>query len=477
MNNPSQSRRRFIKTLGMGLASAAFHGCSGPGERIGSGARKPNFVVFLIDDLGYGDIEPFGSKLNRTPNLTRMASEGKRLTSFYAAAPVCSPTRAALMTGCYPRRVGLESGSWFVVLMPGDELGIGADEITLPEILKSAGYATGCIGKWHLGDQPEFLPTRNGFDYYYGLPYSNDMWSDYDTRWSFPPLPLMRNDAVIGEVTTTADQARLTGDYTEETVRFIERNKDRPFFLYVPHSMVHWPHAASEPFMEQAGRDPYKAAVEEIDWSTGRIMQALRRLGLEENTLFIFTSDNGANNAGSNLPLRGGKGSLWEGGMRVPTIAWWPGQVPAGTACGEITSVMDFYPTFAGLAGAELPKDRIFDGKDMSGLLRGEPGARSGYEAFYYRTGAVRSGDWKYFADGRLYNLKHDISETEEAASRNPEIALRMERLLERAEEDFNNPANCRPAGRAEAPLRFLIPRPGKTGDEAHFPVSATTKK
>ena len=478
MKGSSQTRRHFIQTMSLGLLSAAFHGCSGPDGRKGGQTQKPNFVVFLIDDLGYGDIEPFGSKKNRTPNLTRMASEGMKLTSFYAAAPLCSPTRAALMTGSYPRRVGLERGSWFGVLMPGDVLGISSDEITLPEILRSAGYATGCIGKWHLGDQPEFLPTRHGFDYYYGLPYSNDMWPDYDRRWSFPPLPVMRNDAVIGEVRNMDDQARLTGDYTDEAVRFIEKNKDRPFFLYVPHSMVHWPHAASASFMEKADNDPYRAAVEEIDWSTGRIMQTLQRLGLENNTLFIFTSDNGGGiNTDSNFPLRGGKGSLWEGGMRVPTIARWPGQISAGTTCDEIASVMDFYPTFAGLAGAGLPDDRIIDGKDMSGFLKGDPGAKSGYEAFYYRTGAVRAGDWKYFADGRLYNLKNDIAETEDVASKNPEVAARMGRLLERAKEDFDNPANCRPEGRAEAPLKFLIPRHGKTGEDAHFPVSKTQKK
>lgn len=477
MKDPNQTRRGFIKTISLGLVSAAFDGCADKVGRKAGRTQKPNFIVFLIDDLGYGDIAPFGSKNNRTPNLTRMAAEGMKLTSFYAAAPVCSPTRAALMTGCYPRRVGLESGSWFVVLMPGDVLGISVDEITMPEILKSAGYATGCIGKWHLGDQPEFWPTRHGFDYYYGLPYSNDMWPEYDTRWSFPPLPVMRNEVIIGEIANMTDQSRLTRDYTDEAVRFIEKNQNGPFFLYVPHSMVHWPHAASVPFMEQAGHDPYRAAVEEIDWSVGRIMQTLRRLGLEDNTLFIFTSDNGASDPGSNLPLRGGKGSLWEGGMRVPTLAWWPGQVPGGTASDEIASIMDFYPTFAALAGAELPGDRIIDGKDMSGILQGEPEAKSSYEAFYYRTGAVRSGDWKYFADGRLYNLKSDISETENAASLNPEVAARMERLLAMGKEDLDTQTNCRSAGRAEAPLRFLIPRPGRMGDEAHLPVSATKKK
>lgn len=478
MKNSSQSRRRFCKTLGLGLAAAAFHGCTGSEKRKGQEKSKPNFVVFLIDDLGYGDIEPFGSTENRTPNLNRMAGEGMKLTSFYAANPLCSPTRAALMTGSYPKRVGLESGSWFAVLMPGDSLGISADEVTLPEILKSAGYKTGCIGKWHLGDQPQFLPTRHGFDYFYGLPYSNDMWPEFNTTWDFPPLPLMRNEVILGEIKEESDQAKLTSDYTEEAIRFIERNKDAPFFLYVPHSMVHWPQAARAAFLDRAENDTYRAAVEEIDWSTGQILQTLRRLGLDNNTLFFFTSDNGSGkNAGSNLPLRGGKNTVWEGGMRVPAIAWWPGQVPAGTTCDEIATVMDFYPTFARLAGAALPDDRIIDGHDMSGILRGDPEAGSGYETLLYRTDAIRSGEWKYFADGQLYNLKNDISETEDVASRYPEVAARMQKKLDEAREELDNPANRRPAGKAEAPLKFLIPRPGRTGDDAHFPVSATTKK
>jgi arylsulfatase A-like enzyme len=380
------------------------------------------------------------------------------------------------MTGCYPKRIGMEKGSWFCVLLPGDAPGISADEILLPEMLKSVGYRTACIGKWHLGDQPRFLPTRHGFDDYYGLPYSNDMWPVYE-EWNFPPLPLMRNVEVIGEVKDMDDQARLTRDFTHEAIRFIEKNSDAPFFLYVPHAMVHWPHAAGPTFMDRAGGDPHRAAVEEIDWSVGRIMQALRELDLDRNTLVLFTSDNGADSRGSNLPLNGGKGSVWEGGMRVPTLAWWPGQVPAGAVCDEIATTMDLLPTFARLAGAETPKDRIIDGKDMFDLLAGVQGAKSDYEAFYYKLDAVRSGDWKYFSDGWLFDLKKDIGEKENVAERYPDIVARMERLLAKWREDLENPANCRPAGEAEAPLKFLIPRHGKTGDEAHSPVKRKSKK
>ena len=470
MNDFNPARRDFLKKVGLSLAAASIPACHTSCNRKGIGVQRPNFIVFFIDDLGYGDIEPFGSKKNRTPHLNRMASEGMKLTSFYVAAPVCTPSRAALMTGCYPKRVGLEKGSWFVVLMPGDSLGISADEITLPEILKSASYATGCIGKWHLGDQPEFLPTRHGFDTYYGIPYSNDMWPEYK-RWDFPPLPVMRDEKVVGEIKDMNDQARMTRDFTDEAVRFIEKNKNRPFFLYVPHAMVHWPHAASKPFMDKSADDPYKAAVEEIDWSVGRIFQTLRELKLDKNTLFIFTSDNGGTDSGSNAPLRGGKGSTWEGGMRMPAIAWWPGQIPEGTTCDEIASTMDFLPTFAGLAGVEVPDDRIIDGKDMFDLLAGIPGARSKYDALYYKLDAVRSGDWKYFNNGQLYNLKTDIGETENVAEQNLEIVARMKHLLVRGQEDLNNPANCRPVGKAKGPLKFLIPRPGKMGEEAHSPV------
>jgi len=432
---------------------------------------KPNFVVIFVDDLGYGDIGPFGSKKNATPELDRMAAEGRTFTSFYAAAPVCTPSRAALMTGCYPKRVGLETGSRFCVLLPADPHGLSPDEITLPEQLKTAGYATACIGKWHLGDQPEFLPTRHGFDEFYGLPYSNDMWpprtQPLPGKPEYPPLPLMRGEEVVGRIADMQAQAKITGNLTRAAVAFLARNRDRPFFLYLPQVMVHWPHAATEPFMAQSKNGVYGAAVAEVDWSVGEILDALRRLDLGEKTLVIFTSDNGGTRAGSNAPLRGGKGSLWEGGMREPTVVWWPGHVPAGSSCGEMATVMDFLPTFATLAGVPLPTDRVLDGHDMTPLLLGEPEARSAYSAFYYRRGAVRSGPWKYFANGQLYNLDEDIGETRDVAVQFPDVASRMKELLAAGRADLADPQRCRRVGKAQGPLKPLIPPDEKLQEQS----------
>ncbi len=305
-----------------------------PTSRTARVTGSPNFVIIFVDDMGYGDIEPFGSTHNRTPQLNRMAEEGMRLTSFYAA-PVCTPSRASLMTGSYPKRVSLDSTSWSGVLFPGEEKGIHADEITVAEILKTRGYATACIGKWHLGDQPEYLPTRHGFDYYYGLPYSNDMIPEapeFRNR-NYPPLALLRNEEVIQTV-NLKDQHRLTGDYTEEAVKFIEDHLDEPFFLYLPHSMVHVPLFAGERFQKvsrNADNPILGDTIQEIDWSVGRILDTIRLHGLGGNTLVLFTSDNGPAR-GSAGPLRGRKGSTFEGGMREPTIAWWPGTIAPGSS-------------------------------------------------------------------------------------------------------------------------------------------------
>ena len=278
----------------------------------------PNFVVIFIDDMGYGDIEPFGSKINKTPHLNRMAAEGRRLTSFYVASPVCTPSRAALMTGCYPRRVGMHedyTGHW--VLIPRSRRGLNPDELTLPEALKARGYATACIGKWHLGDQPQHLPGKHGFAYYYGIPYSNDMQSK---RRGDPPLPLVEQATVIE---SPADQATLTQGYTKQTIEFIEQHRSQPFFVYLPHTFPHLPLFASKDFHGKSQNGRYGDTIEEIDWSTGQILDCLKRLDLANNTLVIFTSDNGSNgrNGGSNQPLAGAKGSTMEGGMRVPMIA------------------------------------------------------------------------------------------------------------------------------------------------------------
>lgn len=308
---------------------------------------KPNFVVIFIDDMGYGDIGPFGSTINRTPHLDRMAKEGMRLTSFYVAAPVCTPSRAALMTGCYPKRVGLATGSWSGVLFPKDSHGLNPQEITIAEVVGGAGYATGCFGKWHLGDQPEFLPTNQGFDTYFGIPYSNDMWPPHPpaARWKSGvcPLPVLQGEKVVDVVEDMDDQADLCKRFTDQAVAFIRRNRERPFFVYLPHSFIHHPRAARKEFLERAGidsdtkldgermireheyflRQRTRAEIEEVDWSVGQILNTLRELGLAENTLVLFTSDNGGASGCVNAPLRGGKGSTFEGGMREPTLAWW----------------------------------------------------------------------------------------------------------------------------------------------------------
>ena len=427
--------------------------------------RKPlNYVVIFVDDLGYRDIGPFGSKLNRTPNLDRMAEEGRKFTNFYVAAAVCSPSRAALMTGCYPQRVDMALNALpgsvnNIVLFPGDPKGLNPSEITIAEVLKQKGYATACIGKWHLGDQRAFLPTKQGFDYYFGIPFSNDM--GFDNRIPYPPLPLLRNEEVIEE---EPDQSLLTKRYTEETLTFIEQNQKKPFFVYLPHSMVHWPHYASPAFKGKSSNGIYGDVVEEVDWSVGQILDKLTELGLDEQTLVIFTSDNGGGRAQgcvvSNLPLRAGKGSMCEGGLRVCTLAWCPGLVPQGTVCHELVTSMDLLPTFARLSEATLPGDRIFDGKDVLSLLRGESTARSPHEAFFYRRGmdlyAVRSGPWKLFVRdnrapfpgasraeqipaGTLYNLVDDIGETNDVSASHPDIVLKLERLAEASRVDLGD--------------------------------------
>ena len=457
-----------------------------------AGDPKPNFVVIFIDDLGYGDIGPFGSKINLTPELDRMAAEGMKLTSFYVAAPVCTPSRAALMTGCYSQRIGLARGSDHAVLFPGDPHGLHPDELTIAEILKTQGYATGCFGKWHLGDQPGFLPNDQGFDAYFGIPYSNDMWPGHSNRrWSFPPLPLLRNRTVIGQVDSMADQGSLCRQFTDEAVRFIRRHRDRPFFVYLPHAFVHHPRAARPEFMNRAkrpirdrpapetrDRTVTRAQIEEIDWSVGEILKTLRELQLDQNTLVLFTSDNGGSRGCVNTPLRGGKGSAFEGGMRVGTLAWWPRSVPAGSANGSILTALDLLPTFASLAGAPLPQDRILDGSDITASLQGESSSTDADRTFFYyqqnRLRAVRSGPWKLFADGKLYHLETDLSESTDVAADHPEVTNRLASLLERARKDLGDGelkgANVRPVGRIPH-SRTLVPRTGAEGEDAFLPT------
>lgn len=432
---------------------------------------KPNFIFINIDDLGYADIEPFGSKVNRTPHLNRMAEEGRKLTCFYAA-PVCSPSRASLMTGSYPKR----ALSIPHVLFPGNAEGLDQSEVTVAELLKEQGYATGIIGKWHLGDQPEFLPRKQGFDYYYGLPYSNDMGPAADgvksnlgaplpkqrnVRRSQPPLPLLRNETVLQRVLPD-DQQAIVERYTNEAVRFIWDHRDEPFFLYLPHSAVHFPLYPGKRFHGKSKHGLFGDWVEEVDWSVGQVLDTVRQLGLAEDTMVIFTSDNGGQprHGAINDPLRGGKGSTFEGGMRVPTIAWWPTKIPAGTASDEIVSTMDILPTLTTLAGGKVPTDRKIDGHDIWPILSGSKGAKSQYEAFYFFRGfnlqCVRSGDWKlHLAKGELYNLKDDISEANNVAGNHPDVVEKLRALAAAQEGDLGTKdigPGCRPLGKVENP-------------------------
>ncbi len=375
----------------------------------------PSFVVIFTDDQGYGDLSCFGGKHVSTPRIDQMAAEGARLTSFYVAAPVCTPSRAALMTGCYPKRIDMAMGSNFGVLLAGDTKGLNPEEITIAEVLKTAGYRTGMFGKWHLGDQPEFLPTKQGFDEYFGVPYSHDIhpFHPRQDHYNFPPLPLLEDEAVI-EMDPDADY--LTKRITEHAVSFIERNKDEPFFLYIPHPIPHAPLHVSPAFMESVSGDVvaklkeedgnidyrtrdqlFRQAIAEIDWSVGEILDTLKANGLDESTLVLFTSDNGPPRNtifASPGPLRGNKGTTFEGGMREPTVVRWPGKIPAGKPNDELMTAMDLLPTFAKLAGAEIPKDRVIDGKDIWPTLTGEAGTP--HETFFYHRGnqlqAVRSG-------------------------------------------------------------------------------------
>lgn len=472
-----QSRREFLKFLGCGAAV-----CVMPLGSVGTceaAASKPNFIIIFCDDLGYGDVGCFGSKNHRTPNIDRMADEGMRFTSFYVSSGVCTPSRASLLTGCYPRRINMHQDyNNLCVLFPVGKKGLHPDEITIAEVLKERGYATACVGKWHLGDQPEFLPTRQGFDYYYGIPYSNDMGGR--EGGNRPPLPLMRNEQVIE---APADQKTLTRRYTEEAIRFISVNKDRRFFLYLPHTMPHVPIHSSDGFAGKSLNGKYGDAVEEIDWSTGQILKTIKELGLDNNTLVVFTSDNGAasGSGGSNRPLSGWKGSTDEGGMREPFVVRWPGRIPSGGVCDELVTSMDLLPTFARLAGFREPQDRVIDGKDIWRLMAGIPGARSPHEAFYYyqmdQLQAVRSGKWKLHlalkpkkrnwgapiaeSEQKLFDLDADIGEKNNVADRYPEVVERLLAIAEKARTDLGDMdrpgANQRPAGIVPAPTPLTM--------------------
>ncbi len=450
----------------------------------GAETPRPNFIVILCDNLGYGDIGCFGSTRHRTPHIDRMAAEGMKLTSFYAASGVCTPSRASLMTGCYPRRVNMHVGAeGGAVLRPVASKGLHPHEVTIAERLRELGYATACIGKWHLGDQPRFLPTRQGFDNFFGIPYSDDMTPRPGRNW--PPLPLMENERVVE---APADRNTLTRRYAERAIRFLEENRQRPFFLYLPHAMPGSTAApfASEKFRGRSANGPYGDSVEELDWSTGEILAALARLGLDERTLVVWTSDNGAPRRqppqGSNLPLGGWGYTTWEGGMRVPCVVRWPSRIPAGAVCDEVASTMDLLPTFVHLAGGRMASlDRIVDGHDIWPLLAGRADARTPYEAFYYyhldQLHAVRSGRWKLHlplaakrvnlrderraSDGQLFDLEADIGEATNLADKHPDVVERLMGLADKARRELGDGdqdgERQRPAGHEPAPTPRVL--------------------
>lgn len=434
-------------------------------------AAQPNFVIIFIDDMGYGDIGPYGSTLNRTPNLDRMAAEGMKLTSFYAA-PVCSASRAQLLTGCYAPRVSVPG-----VFFPAGQNGLNPDEDTVADYLGGLGYATMCVGKWHLGDQREFLPTNNGFDGYFGIPYSNDM-ARVSAESGKSVHPLVR-DTEVAELIEDEGQRQITREYTEEAVKFLEANSggEKPFFLYLPHTAMHVPIFPHPDFAGKSQNGRYGDWVEEVDWSVGQILDALKRLNLDENTLVVFTSDNGpwaskGTDGGVSGPLRGAKGGTLEGGVREPTIVRWPGKIAAGTAVDGIAGTTDILPTFVSLAGGKLRGNVTIDGVDISPMLLGET-TESPRKTWFYFSGtslqAVRSGPWKLAltgqslgmgikekpedlaSGGRLYNLDEEIGELTNLAGEHPDIVAKLEKLGAEMAADIE--ANKRPAGVVENPV------------------------
>lgn len=458
-------------------------------------AATPNIVLINIDDLGYADIGPFGAKIS-TPNLDRMAKEGMKLMGHYAA-PVCSPSRAAMMTGCYPKRVLPIPG----VLFPAAAVGLNPNATTVAEVLKAGGYATACIGKWHLGDQPEFLPTNQGFEHYFGIPYSNDMGPAAEGSKSNPdkplpagpakanakgkagagkgdpepetglkgnaqpPLPLVEDHNVVERVKAEQHHT-FTKRYTERAVKFIQENQKKPFFLYLPHNAVHFPHYPSKDFTGKSGISLQKDWAMEVDWSVGQVLDTLRELKLDANTLVIFTSDNGGplNQGADNTPLRGSKGSTLEGGIRVCTIAWWPGKIAAGTKTDEITAHMDWLPTFGTLAKCKSIGELKLDGKDISRVLLGQKGGK-GHDVFYYYSGfnlqAVRSGPWKlHLGSKELYNLEEDIGEAKNVAAEHADIVAKLEQEAEKMKADLGdktrNAPGVRELGRVKEPQPLI---------------------
>ena len=430
---------------------------------------KPNFIIIFADDQGYNDLGCFGSTKIKTPNIDRLASEGRTFKSFYVASSVCSPSRAALLTGCYPKRIGLAEG----VLLPRSDHGLNPAEHTIADHLKPLGYATACIGKWHLGHLPEVLPQRHGFDSYYGIPYSNDMnhpdnknknklTSDERganqesaiTHWN---TPLMENEEIIE---LPVDQRTITRRYTDRAIDFVTANKDRPFFLYLPHSMPHVPLYVPEDVYDPNPQNAYTCVIEHIDAEVGRLVDTVRALGLSNNTYVIYTSDNGPwlrfkNHGGSAYPLRNRKSTTFEGGQRVPCVMWGPGRIPAGTSTDAFTTTMDLLPTIATIVGVPIPEKNKIDGVDISQTLTSDSTPRN--ELIFYSSNGelegIRIGDWKYLEITKknrkqktsktktfLFDLADNIGETKNLLESHSEKAAQLKaRMLELDKEITDN--------------------------------------
>jgi len=465
-------------------------------------SAPPNIVLIFTDDQGYADVGCFGAKGFDTPNLDLLAKEGRQFTNFHVAQAVCSASRTALLTGCYPNRVGIAGA-----LNSRANFGINSSETTLAELVKQKGYATGMVGKWHLGHLPPFLPTNNGFDEWFGLPYSNDMWPENPMAkpGAHPPLPLFENDKVVIPAVTHTDQEQLATWYTERAVQFIDKNRDKPFFLYVAHNMPHVPLHVSDKFKGKSAQGLYGDVIEEIDWSVGQIMEALQRNGLEDNTWVIFTSDNGpwliyGNHAGSAYPLREGKGTAWEGGVREPCIMRWPGKIPADTVCNDMFMSIDLLPTIAAVIGAKLP-DQPIDGLDVWPIISGQPGAANPHSPywFYYNKDelhAVSTGDgrWKMQfphtygslagkpsgRDGvpaggtgckvekiELYDLANDMRETTDVAEKHPDIVQLLETEAEKARAELGDSLNNRKGSGVREPGRVVLKKDAQSSKGA----------
>ena len=452
--------------------------------------KKPNIIIIFADDLGYGDLGCYGSKINETPTLDKMAEEGKKFSNFYVSSPVCSPSRASLLTGCYPQRISFGTFDGLRVLFPGQGIGLSTEEKTIAKTLKESGYSTKIIGKWHCGDQEDFLPTNHGFDSYFGIPYSNDMGrqvkiKDYIpndsslhkiTKWDRPPLPLIRDKEVIQE---QPDQRSIAERYTEDAVSFMRENSESPFFLYLAHMQVHLPLYAAEKFVKESKNGDYGACVASIDWSTKVIFDELKELGIDENTIVIFTSDNGSrlqNQGGSNGDLRGGKGQTWDGGQRVPCIIRWPGKINEGEETDALATTMDFLPSITNLIGGELPSKKI-DGIDMSELFFSNNNSSKRESFLYYNEDeleAIRYKNWKlhFKKEGKLinelYDLGNDIGEEVNLYNENKEIVIELSSLADDYRKSLGDKfydiegEEVRPSG------RITDPKPLTEFDENH---------